>query len=217
MKRRFLAALVAALALLVAVEAPARAVTPREAALEQLGDREARVRRAAAERLGRLGRPVDAKPLLGRLFDEDAATRKAAEAALWQIWGRSGDAKVDAVFRRGVSQMKPATAEAAVESFSEVIRLKPDFAEGWNKRATVLFFLGRNRESLADCHEVLKRNPAHFGALSGMGQIYARLDEYERALEAFEKALAINPNLAGVAAYIEGLRRIVEERARRTT
>jgi tetratricopeptide (TPR) repeat protein len=205
------------LAALAGAAVPALAAKPRETVLEQLRSRDANIRRGAAERLGRVGRQADAKSLVRLLTDSEAAVRKAAEAALWQIWSRSGDARVDAVFKRGVSQMNSVMAEAAVASFSEVIRLKPDFAEGWNKRATVLYFLGRNEESLSDCLEVLKRNPEHFGALSGMGQVYARLDDYERALESFERALAINPNLAGVAANIEGLRRIIEERARRTT
>lgn len=208
---------IAALAVVLAAATdPVAALTPREAALERLRSPEVSVRRDAVERLGRIGRQGDTKALLALLADRDEGVRKGAEAALWQVWSRSGDAKVDAVFRRGVAQMNSVLAEAAVASFTEVIRLKPDFAEGWNKRATVLYFLGRNQESLADCLEVLKRNPDHFGALSGMGQIYARLDDYERSLEAFERALAINPNLAGVAANIEGLRRILEERGRRT-
>lgn len=215
MNRGFAASL--AFVLLVPAGGPALAVTARETALARLGSPDVAVRRAAVERLGRLGRQVDTKPLLARLSDDDVGVREAAEAALWQVWSRSGDARVDAVFRRGVSQMNAVMAEAAVASFTEVIRRKPDFAEGWNKRATVLYFLGRDRESLSDCLEVLKRNPDHFGALSGMGQLYARLDDYERALESFERALAINPNLAGVAANVEGLRRIIEQRARRTT
>lgn len=192
------------------------AETPREQALAQLASRDPVERRAAAERLGRSGRMADAQALLGLLFDTDEPTRDAAEAALWQVWSRSGDKRVDALYRRGLTQMNAGGAAAAVATFGEIIRLKPDFAEGWNKRATVLFFLGRYQESLADCAEVLRRNPAHFGALSGMGQIYSRLEDYDRALEHFEKALAINPNLEGVALNVVALRRLREEKARRS-
>src|SRR5205823_6190534 len=75
---------------------------------------------------------------------------------------------------------------------------RPEFAEGWNKRATVYYLLGEYAKSLADCDEVLKRNPYHFGALSGYGMIYLQLDQPTRALEYFERALAVNPNLSSV-------------------
>ena len=94
--------------------------------------------------------------------------------------------------------------------------MKPEFAEAWNKRATVLYFSGRLRESLADCDEVIKRNPIHFGALAGYGQIYSGLAEAEKALEYFEKALAVNPNLLGVAANVQALRALMSERQRKS-
>jgi tetratricopeptide (TPR) repeat protein len=86
-----------------------------------------------------------------------------------------------------------------------VIELKPDFAEGWNKRATAFYLAGEYRRSLADCDEVIKRNPSHFGALSGYAQIYLRLDRPDKALEFFRRALAVNPNLDGVQAAIDRL------------
>ena len=79
--------------------------------------------------------------------------------------------------------------KAAIATFSEVIRRKPAFAEGWNKRATVLFLAGELRKSLADCDEVMKRNPNHFGALAGYGQIYFQLEQYEKAIEYWKRAL----------------------------
>ena len=179
----------------------------REQALRQLSSKSVDLRGAAVRRLGEVGRYADSNSLAKRLFDEDEDTREAAEAALWAVWSRSGDARVDALFKQGVGQMNSAGVEEAVATFTEVIRIKPDFAEGWNKRATVLFFQKRYTESLADCDEVIKRNPHHFGALSGYGQIYSQLKEWDKALEYFEKALAVNPNMTGVAANIEALRR----------
>ena len=111
--------------------------------------------------------------------------------------------------------MNGGEADAAVATFSEIIRLKPDFAEGWNKRATVLFFMGRYQESLADCDEVMKRNPRHFGALAGYGQIHSRLENYDKALAYFERALAINPNMEGVAVNVVALRKLVTDRSKR--
>ena len=90
----------------------------------------------------------------------------------------------------------------ALATFSEIIRLKPAFAEGWNKRATIYFLLGENEKSLRDCDEVFKRNPHHFGALSGAAQIHLQLGHTRRALELFRRAIEVNPNLAGAAQMI---------------
>ena len=187
----------------------------REQALKQLTSRDATARFAAVKRLHDIGRTRDANALAKLLFDEDEDNRAAAEAAMWAAWSRSGDAQIDALFKKGVAQMNAADGEAALASFTEVIRKKPDFAEGWNKRATVYFFMKRFKESLADCDEVIKRNPIHFGALSGYGQIYAQMEEFDKALDYFERAIAINPNMAGVAQNIIALRKLRAARERR--
>ena len=77
------------------------------------------------------------------------------------------------------------------------------FTEGWNKRATLYFLVGDLRKSLADCDEVMKRNPYHFGALAGYAQIYVRLEYYDRALEYSRRALKVNPNMDGVRRNID--------------
>lgn len=202
-----------ALLVLCAAGAGAADIT-REQALKQLSSKNAATRLAAVKRLAVVGRESDGAALTKLLFDDNEATRAATEAALWAVWGRSGDAQIDALYKKGVAQMNTAEAEAAIATFSEIIRRKPDFAEGWNKRATVYFFTKRYKESLADCEEVIKRNPHHFGALSGYGQIYAQLDDLDKALEYFEKALAINPNMDGVALNIIAIRKLRTTRAR---
>jgi tetratricopeptide (TPR) repeat protein len=90
--------------------------------------------------------------------------------------------------------------------------MTPEFAEGWNKRATVYFLVGDFERSLRDCDEVIKRNPHHFGALAGYGQIYMQLDDYERAIEYFKRALAVNPNLDGVELQVRVLEHALAER-----
>ena len=97
-----------------------------------------------------------------------------------------------------------------------MIRQKPDFAEGWNKRATVLFLAGEFMRSLADCHEVMKRNPLHFGALAGYGQIYFQLEQYERAIEYWKRALQVNPNMPGVESNLKAAEQLINERRRRS-
>jgi tetratricopeptide (TPR) repeat protein len=110
--------------------------------------------------------------------------------------------------------MSQRALDAAVDTFSEVIRRRPEFAEGWNKRATVYYLLGEYQKSLADCDEVLARNPYHWGALSGYGMIYIRLDQPGRALGYLEKALAVNPNLQSVEQTIEMLKAALLQRRR---
>lgn len=174
-------------------------------------------RLAALQQLGRSGTMADAGAVLGRLHDGQAEVREAAAAAAWQIWGRSGDTAVDALYAKGVTQMQAGEVFEALETFEQVIRRKPDFAEGWNKRATVLYALGRFEESLRDCVEVFKRNPQHFGALSGAGQIYLQLGQWRQALTHFRLAVAVNPNLEGPAQIIPLIEeRIAEEDKKRT-
>jgi len=133
-------------------------------------------------------------------------------SALWQVWSRSGDVEVDRLLALGVEQMQARDGEAAVETFTRMIARRPEFAEGWNKRATVYYLLGEYTKSLADCDEVLKRNPYHFGALSGYGMIYLQLDQPTRALEYFERALVVNPNLSSVQEAADQLKALLIRR-----
>jgi tetratricopeptide (TPR) repeat protein len=118
---------------------------------------------------------------------------------------------------QGVEQMQADALDSALSTFSAIVRLKPDFAEGWNKRATIYFMLGQNEQSLKDCDEVLKRNPKHFGALAGAGQIHLQLGHPEQALEFFRRAVAINPNLQGPAEMIPMLEHYLRMERRNTT
>lgn len=174
-------------------------------------------RMAGVERLGAIGTAADANRLVARLADDDDGVRASATDAMWQIWSRSGDRAIDALFHRGVEEMQEAHLDDALATFTEIIRRKPQFAEGWNKRATIHYLLGRHAESLKDCAEVIKRNPIHFGALSGYAQIYIALGEPERALEYYERALKVNPNLPNAAEAIKILEEQVAAKRRNTT
>lgn len=158
----------------------------------------------------------DAPLLKEHLTDDDPVVRSVAEQALWTLWSRSGDEQVDALLARGVNEMSAGDLDAAINTFSEVIKRKPDFAEGWNKRATALFVAGDYRRSLADCDEVMKRNPLHFGALAGYGQIYFRLEQYERAIEYWKRALEVNPNMSGVELGIRAAEHLLRERRKQS-
>ncbi len=185
-------------------------------ALKAMENPDAGIRRAAALRLGEVGAMADADRLVAHLGDDDAPVRQLAEAALWHIWSRSGDHAIDTLFRRGVEQMVASQPVEALATFSEIIRRKPAFAEGWNKRATIYYLLGQYELAMKDCDEVLKRNPNHFGVLAGYGQIYLALGDPDRAQPYLERALKLNPNLAAVAATIELIEQRREQRRRRT-
>jgi tetratricopeptide (TPR) repeat protein len=175
---------------------------------------------ARAEALGWLaehGRMADQPLLLARLRDADPRVRVVAEQALWLPWSRSGDDAVDRLLQEGTAQMQAGRLTEAVATFSEVIRRRPAFAEGWNKRATAYFLAGDYQRSLADCDEVMKRNKHHFGALSGYGQIYFQLEEYEKAIAWWRRALEVNPNMDGVEANVEDAQKLLDEKRARTT
>jgi tetratricopeptide (TPR) repeat protein len=108
--------------------------------------------------------------------------------------------------------MKGGDLHRAIATFTRIIGLKPGFAEGWNKRATLYFLSGEYGKSLADCAQVIKRNPHHFGALAGYGQIYLRLEDYTRARDYFRRALEVNPNMDNVRLNLHLLEQLLEER-----
>jgi len=215
---RPLVVLALAVALAVPAAAPAQPPPPmtREQALAGLVRSGVEARRQAAASMGEVGRMEDIPALVRTLRDPDPVVRTLAERALWQVWSRSGDAEIDALFQEGVDQMTQRDGPAAIAIFSRIIEQRPDFAEGWNKRATVYFLMGEYRKSLADCEEVLKRNPNHFGVLSGYGQIYLQLNEPERALSYFERALAVNPNMEQVEQVIEELKSLLMKQKKET-
>lgn len=153
--------------------------------------------------------------LFAALYDRDPVTRRAAENSIWQVWGRSGDQSADRDYARGVEQMQRGLLRSAVATFSNLIESHPHFAEAWNKRATIYFLLGEDDRSIADCEQVLKRNPHHFGALSGYGQLMIRKGNIDRAVHYFQRALTINPNMDGVRAIVEHIEKLLEKRRER--
>ncbi len=186
-------------------------------ALDRLGHADPRQRVEAVLWLGEHGGEADAQRLAPRLHDEDALVRALAEKSIWLMWSRSGDAAVDRLFVRGLEQMNAGDLKAAIATFDQIVRRKPAFAEGWNRRATARYLAGDYRNSLSDCDEVVRRNPIHFGALSGYGLIYLKLAEYDRALDYFRRALAVNPNMEGVRENVRELEELMAQRRRRST
>jgi tetratricopeptide (TPR) repeat protein len=132
---------------------------------------------------------------LAALRGDDVAEAARAANALWQLWHRSGDARLDSLLREGIEAMERQDLPAADATFTRLIDEAPAFAEGWNKRATVRYMAGDYAASIADCRETLARNPRHFGALSGQGLGHVALGQFNEAADLFRRTLAVHPHL----------------------
>jgi tetratricopeptide (TPR) repeat protein len=132
---------------------------------------------------------------LAALRGSDPALAARAEATLWQAWCRSGIGEVDRLLEQGIEAMERHELAEAGAVFSRIIDRAPDFAEGWNKRATVRYLAEDYAGSVADCEETLSRKPHHFGALSGQGLCHMALGQYREAAALFRRALDVHPHL----------------------
>lgn len=128
------------------------------------------------------------------------------EAGIWTLWIDSGIAAIDRLMALGIAAMGVRDFATADAVFTAIVERAPEFAEGWNKRATLYYLMGALKRSKADVAKTLALEPRHFGALSGLGLI--RLAEHDEggALDAFERALRIHPNMAGATSHIRMLR-----------
>lgn len=114
------------------------------------------------------------------------------------IWGHSGSASMDMLLERGLQAMMGGDFSKAVEHLSALIDHAPNFAEGWNARATAYYMMDEYGLSIEDIRQTLARNPRHFGALAGLGMIFEELDNPEGALQAYLAAQAVHPHLANI-------------------
>lgn len=201
-------------ALLTAAAAGAFPAPPqsRDEALRALASPDAATRAEAVVWIANRGTMDDAERLHERLRDESAFVRGFAEQGLWLLWTRSGDAEIDRAMALASEDIEAGDYAQAISLLGEVVRKKPAFAEGWNRRATVYYLAGEYRKSIADCDEVLKRNPKHFGALSGLGQIHLQLEQYDEALKWFRRALEVNPNMLGVEVNIRQIEELLKKK-----
>jgi len=151
-------------------------------------------------------------PELEGLFEQlksstDYQDAAAIEQAIWKIWTVRGVADVDKAMAFGIAAMNAGALRVSVQSFGRVIELAPDFAEGWNKRATVYYMMGRFDESVSDIQRTLTLEPRHFGALSGMGLIYDNLGKLLAAAKVWERALSIHPLMPGIRERVDEINR----------
>ena len=156
--------------------------------------------------------------LLDSLFErlakaDNEQNAELLESAVWQIWLRSGSDTIDVLMQQTIKAMNDERLDAALAILDSIVELRPDYAEGWNKRATVLYVRQQFDASLRDIEKVLELEPRHFGALSGMGLIKRAQGEGKAALEAYRKAISIHPFLSGVGQLIRELEVEVEGQA----
>jgi len=115
------------------------------------------------------------------------------EDKIWEIWSATGDAKLDQLMAASSDAMENGNYPAALKDVDEILKAKPDFAEGWNKRATVYFLMGDYEKAIADIDRTLELEPRHFGALSGLGMSNMKLGRDAAAADAFRRLLSIDP------------------------
>jgi len=124
---------------------------------------------------------------------------------IWIEWSKSGSPAMDLLLKRGRDAMNNGNPQEAIEHFTALIDHAPEFAEGYNARATAYYQTGNFGPSVGDIAKTLTLNPRHFGALSGLGMIFEQLDQPAKALEVYQAALAINPHMPDVKDAVKRL------------
>src|ERR1700710_2699989 len=142
----------------------------------------------------------------------DEASAKHVEARIWALWMQTPSDTAALLMMRAKVAMDAKQMDVALKLLDAVVKLRPDYVEGWNRRATVYYLKNDYVRSLQDIEQVLVREPRHFGALAGLGMIMQDLGDEKRALDAFRKALAVNPHLEKVPELVKTLSEKVEGR-----
>lgn len=142
----------------------------------------------------------------------DEASAKHVEARIWALWMQTPSDTAALLMARAKAAMDAQQLDVALKLLDAVIRMRPDYAEAWNRRATVYYLKNDYGHSLADIEQVLVREPRHFGALAGLGMIMQDIGDEKRALDAFRAALAVNPYLEKVPELVKTLSEKVEGR-----
>lgn len=165
---------------------------------------------------GNISKADQTDPRLPKLFERlktatDAKTAKDTASNIWRIWSEKPDNKwLAELLRQGIDQMNAGRLREAEKLFTSVIAAAPDFAEAWNKRATVYFLMGAYDLSKQDIAQTIAREPQHFGALSGLGLVETHIGNYDAALKAYEKAAKIHPFLEGYEDMVSRLRKLAK-------
>ena len=156
---------------------------------------------------------------LNQLFEQlkksdDISIALEIEMKIWSIWSKHPtQEKLTQSLAKGSELMAEGELESAYKLFSTIIDSAPNWAEGWNKRATVLYLMGRYYDSLNDIDEVLKLESRHFGALSGQGLVQIKLGNYEKAIKSYQAVQKIYPSIRAAKVMIPQLRKLIKDEA----
>ena len=205
MKRRFLGFAAAMFAAAWALPALAEAVDPEPLKpVEPPGALPRALHGDKTQNLDRLFAALKAAP------DDESA--KYVENRIWAIWLASSSDTANLLMGRAKTAADSKDLDLAIRLLNAIIDIRPDFTEAWNRRATVYYTKKDFGRALGDIHEVLAREPRHFGALSGLGIILQELGDEKHALDAFRRALAIHPHLERVPDLVKSLGEKIEGR-----
>jgi len=140
------------------------------------------------------------------------ASAKHVEARIWAMWMQTPSDTAALLMMRAKAAMDAQNIDVALKLLDSVVKLRPDYVEAWNRRATLYYLKNDYVHSMEDIQQVLIREPRHFGALAGLGMIMQEIGDEKRALDAFRKALAVNPHLEKVPEMVKSLSEKVEGR-----
>ena len=145
---------------------------------------------------------------------DNSTTAAEIEMKIWKIWyTHPTEKKLTQLLEKGSDLISKGELEMAHKIFSTIINSAPNWAEGWNKRATVLYLMGRYQDSLNDIDEVLKLENRHFGALSGRGLVQIKLGNYEKAIESYQDAQKIYPSIDSAKVMIPRIKKLIKDSA----
>jgi tetratricopeptide (TPR) repeat protein len=142
----------------------------------------------------------------------DDVTAKAIEERIWAAWTHSRSDTTNLLMTRVTTAVEQKDTDLAIKLLDAVIKIKPNYVEAWNRRATLYYMKKDYGRAMADIRQVLKREPRHFGALSGLGLILQDIGDDKQALEVYRRALAIYPRLPRIPDLVKELSQKVEGR-----
>ena len=145
--------------------------------------------------------------LLAELRTSSAEEARGIQAEIYGIWQEPGSDSMRLLFIRAQTAMSEGRLGVAIDHLDDLVLLAPEFAEGWNARATAHYLAGAYMSSLDDIRETLKREPRHFGALSGRGLVYIAMGKHRLALDSFRQALSVHPHLPAAKRMVRELER----------
>jgi tetratricopeptide (TPR) repeat protein len=142
----------------------------------------------------------------------DDVTAKAIEERIWALWIASRSDTTTLLMSRAQAAIEQKDTDLAIKLLDAIIKIKPKYVEAWNRRATIYYMKKDYGHALADIREVLRREPRHFGALSGLGLIMQDIGDDKQALEVYRRALAIHPRIQRIPDLVKTLQEKVEGR-----